>query len=172
MSGAAPRLLFMTSERDITASGRSRLPAYITATSAVIAAAAAIAAAAGVWFWPWALGSAFTALANGIGETGEPSLHQAVCTAYSDFVLTQAHNGYTADQIQRVIDFAGSHSKANKAGPETPAVPSPTTTGETSPPASASPPLASTPPGHLPSVTDEAVCGTPAQILGVVGAPR
>lgn len=169
MSGAAHRLLFMTSERDITASGRSRLPAYITATSAVIAAVAAIAAAAGVWFWPWALGSTFGALANGIGETSEPSLHQAACIAYSDFVLTQAHNGYTADQIQRVIDFAGSHSKANKAGPETQSIPSPTTAGETQPPASGSPPPAATPRNRLPSVTDEAVCGTPAQILGVVG---
>jgi hypothetical protein len=36
--------------------------------------------------------------------------YQAVCLVYSDVVLTQPHDGYTAEQIQQVIDFAGSHN--------------------------------------------------------------
>lgn len=67
--------------------------------------------------------------------------YQALCIAYSDFVLTQAHNGYTPEQIQRVIDFAGSHSlmpgQRDRA----------------------------TMPNRWPTISDPNACGTPAQII-------
>lgn len=70
--------------------------------------------------------------------------YQAVCLEYSNFVLTQAHNGYTPEQIQRVIDFAGSHPiSPNPAHPDNK--------------------LAM--PNRWPSISDSKACGTPAEII-------
>lgn len=70
--------------------------------------------------------------------------YQAVCLAYSDFVLTPAHNGHTPEQIQHVIDFAGSHKvmSDDPDGPDRFSMPN-----------------------RWPTISDEKACGTPAQII-------
>lgn len=106
---------------------------WVTATAAVIAAVAAVTAA---------YNSSRERFANDLMVSGaiKPG-YEAVCIAYSNFVLTQAHNGYTPEQIQQVIAFAGSHSLMP---------------GQ---------PDHYTMPNRWPTISDANACGTPAQII-------
>jgi hypothetical protein len=74
-------------------------------------------------------------------DGGIKPAYQAVCLAYSDFVLTQAHNGYTPEQFQHVVDFADNH----KLMPDSDA------------------PDRLSMPNRWPTISDEKACGTPAQ---------
>ncbi|WP_131810553.1 hypothetical protein [Mycolicibacter sinensis] len=111
---------------------------WITAAAAVIAAVAASIAA----FFAFVTHSKTEyAASNSI----KPA-YQALCVAYSDFVLTQSHNGYTPEEIQRVIDFAGSHPidppDGDGGGPDQSGMPD-----------------------RWPSISDAKACGTPAEIM-------
>ncbi len=111
---------------------------WVTTAAAVIAAVAASIAA----FFAFVTHSKTEyAAASAI----KPA-YQALCVSYSDFVLTQAHNGYTPEEIQRVIDFAGSHPiDLPEAGSDEPD--------------------RSGMPGRWPSISDEKACGTPAEVI-------
>ncbi len=144
--------------------------AYGTFFAAVAATLAAIGAAASVWVMP----SMFGQLLGGTSRT----LHQAACMEYSDFVLTQAHNGYTPEEIQHVLDFAANHATAKDEAPvvlspEPPAsVPVAPISGSPLPSAPPLPPVRSSYREYGPSLTDERVCGTPAQVLEAAGVTQ
>lgn len=80
-----------------------------------------------------------------VGNSIQPA-YQALCVTYSDFVLTAAHNGYSPEQIQHVIDFAGSHRIDLPEGDS----------GDID---------ESGMPDRWPSISDEKACGTPAEII-------
>lgn len=113
---------------------------WVTPAAAVVAAAAALLAAllAGIAAYYAVTASNYNQL--GISGGMKPG-YQAVCLFYSDFVLTQAHNGYTPEQIQHVIDFAGSH-EVFPGKPDQFSMPN-----------------------RWPSISDVKACGTPAQII-------
>lgn len=149
---------------------RPHWTAYGTFFAAVVTALAAVGAAASVWLMPSMFGQLL--------EAGSRPLHQAVCMEYSDFVLTQAHNGYTPEQIQRVLDLAANHATATD---EPPVVPSPEPSASAPVAPSSGTPLPSAPPlppvrrsyrEYGPSITDERVCGTPAQVLEAAGVSQ
>jgi hypothetical protein len=102
----------------------------------VAAATAAVAAIVGGYYSFMAHAKTERAVVSGL----KPA-YQALCVSYSDFVLTQAHNGYTPEQIQEVIDFASSHT----VNPERPD--------------------RFNMPNRWPSISDEKTCGTPAEII-------
>ncbi|WP_131820199.1 hypothetical protein [Mycobacteroides abscessus] len=149
---------------------RPHWTAYGTFFAALVGAFAVIGAAVSVWVMPSMFGQLL--------EAGSRPLHQAVCMEYSDFVLTQAHNGYTPEEIQHVLDFAGNHATAKE---EPPVVPSPEpassapiapTSGGPLPSAPPPPPLRSSHREYGPSLTDERMCGTPAQVLEAAGVTQ
>lgn len=118
--------------------GQPRWSTWVTMVAAVIAAVAAVTGA----FYSFVTHDKTEfAVASGL----KPA-YQAVCLAYSDFVLTQARNGYTPEQIQQIIDFAGSHkvdpSTSDPSGPDRFRMPN-----------------------RWPSIGDEKACGTPAEII-------
>ena len=106
---------------------------WVTASAAVIAAVGAVAAA----YNSFVERTANELMVSGAVKPG----YEAVCVAYSNFVLTQAHNGYTPEQIQQVINFAGSHSLMP---------------GQ---------PDHNTMPNRWPTISDANACGTPAQVI-------
>ncbi|KMV18290.1 hypothetical protein ACT17_11675 [Mycolicibacterium conceptionense] len=122
-------------------SPRSAIPrrrlSLITTLAIFVAAIAAVVAAT------------FTALNYKMGQLTISGAimpgYEAVCVAYSDFVLNQAHNGYTPEQIQRVIDFAGSHKLLPDRRDQYHM------------------------PNRWPSISDAKACGTPAQIIEHAG---
>ena len=77
------------------------LSRWVTGSAAVIAAIGAVTAAV----LAFEEQSHTQRMLSGALKPG----YEALCIAYSNFVLTQAHNGYTPEQIQQVINFAGSH---------------------------------------------------------------
>ncbi|MCV7286042.1 hypothetical protein H7J87_11940 [Mycolicibacterium wolinskyi] len=127
-----PQPLTLQDRPHHTPARRRGLP-IITAIAASVAAIAAVVAAGYTML---------TYKTNQLGISGaiKPG-YEAVCIAYSDFVLNQAANGYTPEQIQRVIDFAGSHTLL-PGRPDQYHMPN-----------------------RWPSISDPKACGTPAQII-------
>lgn len=152
-----------------------RWPAYLTAAAAVVAAASAGLCAVFIAVGVKSVGLAF--------EGGSRPMHQVVCTAYSDFVLTQAHNGYTAEQIEKVLIYAASHAPAEQTvtitPPPEPASPTAAPPTAVVTPSAAAPSTTVIPnryPEKGPLLADEKMCGTPAEVLKAAGvqppAPR
>jgi hypothetical protein len=126
----------------ITASDPTAAPVKVkpgwTGWVTMIAAGAAVLLAGVAAFHAWSFSKTNQLAISG----GIKPAYQAVCLAYSDFVLAQAHNGYTPEQIQHVIDFAGSHKLMPDEEPERFSMPN-----------------------RWPTISDEKACGTPAQVI-------